>query len=79
MSLPLSINLRADQALGKDNDGAMAFAIKALNEAFRRCEIGWRTKCRISLAPGLDDASSGLSPADRDETLIMEKMICQLD
>src|SRR5262249_6728842 len=57
MSLPFSISLRVDPARGNDNDndGSMAFPLETLNEAFRRCEIGWRTRCWISLAPGRYD------------------------
>ena len=57
MSLPFNINLRVDPSRGDDenNDGSPASPLRSLNEAFRRCELGWRTSCRISLAPGTYD------------------------
>lgn len=57
MSLPFSIYLRVDPARGNDNnnDGSDRFPLQTLQEAFRRCELGWRTTCKISLAPGTYD------------------------
>lgn len=57
MSLQFNINLRVDPIRGDDNnnDGSLTLPLKTLNEAFRRCESGWRMTCRISLAPGTYD------------------------